>query len=1471
MVDLLGNIWNWGQGAVQTVQTVLTPKPPASLNSPQLPTQSGYQSGQPAFTGVTVKNIPSGLTYTPSSQIYNPNAVHPTTLYGTKTPLQYTAPPPLQQPAIQRTAVQQNPAPSLMDRWQTLTEPLTYVKGVGGAFDTLAVGLQNLQGNKKADMKTLPSEAMQTYFAPAGTSVPIMRDGVYKGDWKYEGSRPYFDLSTPLTAVQNLGSIAAGKGPIGNYSLKDLNPLYLQTDKEMLAKQSAAANNQNKLISDIVPLKMELGSVAQGLWDKPHEDPVGAAMYYATPVGFGAIEGGLGLAAIKSPLAGALIKNPITQNIVKTGMMGMMGQMVADTALSVPGYQSDPLGFISSGGKTPLVGRTVKEYDPITGKAIYVSQDPQSTGRRTGGMLAYLGLMYAGSQIKVTEKMPWMKPEEPLIIPRTSTTKLTPEEIRTNLDIFKKENPANYRELPDGSIYLTEPLAVDPKKAWTDTSKRALQQLIGESLPIEKQRLLQISSEAQKALKTDKIFQKKTEYTYKPERLNENAWNFLTDTLSSPKYKDKVILAGQSTSTPFTIKGGGRDISLSDIDLLVKDEPLLRSLQKDLTKGFKKYQPELYETNPITFVPENIVTSSGESISINKPVAKKAFAFVNTGETRSIIDAHTFETFPAASQKGNTLSMTLPGGKSIRMTTPEYQARAKLSTGITGLVYDPKTGNMDLVSKGIKNLPDIISSSQQASADVRSKNLIADIIGKRRYTLSKKGELFENVGKGYKDLLFSEEFSPIKGTSETDVLQTQTKAARATVKEMENPLIGLEPGKTKINIKGERTGRLVLAIDEALESPRSMLDIANIFVDPYAKSKPSEMIYGASGSDWISEKFPGQKRNLPVVSEPATVKSDLRADKGIIRKANPAEVTAWEYQANEIARKQHQHEVAAIAGLGDKKAKFIQGEKTFVKLSGMPLYENAPLGNVQAHPHPTDLGVLLETQSNEDPFGAIFKGASTESVISPKKIYSVQTPHLVSAPKYQTEWGKNILQNEGIESLYFGAEDKPILKVRADKRVEIKEANIANRVNQFYTRALNTVADQFPTFRDTPLYNDLKTKIKMDTTKPIPKPKSVEWRSVVDQIQSNVKTSEPYGYQRDLFPDWVDPKTPEKGFDAKLADTLSSQFEAINQKKGITRLTKDQSLIVDALKKEESNAYNKYREYMVARTAYSIGGDYRVADFTAQDILGGKDLTFKEVPQKRNAILDLKKEYKVSTGTTSRAVGENTIGKTLHTANRDIINRFNLPTTIMDTKFIKSVPLKDKLLGKAEAIKTRLFTKPYTGTEDINWEDELFTNKPKRIGDFGSKTKIQKSPLKHKPTNDDLDRKMNNILFGGNSRWANPVVKAGRFGRKQKTDNPHQKKSIYTQSNKQLDRTMNDLVFGNNVKWGTAPVLIGKFGSKTALRKPNAKPVKKQLLQTHHKPTRMETLLDRKMDNILFGNELIKQSRKDKRIKRITE
>jgi hypothetical protein len=114
-------------------------------------------------------------------------------------------------------------------------------------------------------------------------------------------------------------------------------------------------------------------------------------------------------------------------------------------------------------------------------------------------------------------------------------------------------------------------------------------------------------------------------------------------------------------------------------------------------------------------------------------------------------------------------------------------------------------------------------------------------------------------------------------------------------------------------------------------------------------------------------------------------------------------------------------------------------------------------------------------------------------------------------------------------------------------------------------------------------------------------------------------------------------------------------------------------------------------------------------------------------------------------------------------------------------------------------------------------------------------------------------------------------VKAGRFGRKQKTDNPHQKKSIYTQSNKQLDRTMNDLVFGNNVKWGTAPVLIGEFGSKTALRKPNAKPVKKQLLQTHHKPTRMETLLDRKMDNILFGNELIKQSRKDKRIKRITE
>jgi hypothetical protein len=177
--------------------------------------------------------------------------------------------------------------------------------------------------------------------------------------------------------------------------------------------------------------------------------------------------------------------------------------------------------------------------------------------------------------------------------------------------------------------------------------------------------------------------------------------------------------------------------------------------------------------------------------------------------------------------------------------------------------------------------------------------------------------------------------------------------------------------------------------------------------------------------------------------------------------------------------------------------------------------------------------------------------------------------------------------------------------------------------------------------------------------------------------------------------------------------------------------------------------------------------------------------------------------------------------------------------------------------------------KVVTVNKKVTPSDWLNTN-PENIGEFGRKPHKTKTD-KRSISNKQLDRNMNNILFGGNSLGINSPVNVGSFGRKQKISNPLHNKSVYTQSNKQLDKQMNDMVFGNNVKWGTAPVLIGKFGDKPPLRNPNTKLVKKQTAQKPQKPTRMETLLDRKMDNILFGNELTKQSQKNKRIKRITE
>jgi hypothetical protein len=225
----------------------------------------------------------------------------------------------------------------------------------------------------------LPSDTMKTYFTEPGKS--YIKNGQA---YTYGGQRPYVDITTPLDEFQNLG---AGK----RVNITNLNPLYLQTDKEMLAQQAQKASNNRVMFSDVVPLKIDVSSGAKALWDLPREDPIGAASYYSMPFMFGGIEAGAswlmvkGMASSSPTIAKAATAVGTSSKLggfFKVAQYGMMGDFVASESLRVPGY--------SFSVTQPLFGQ------PLVYK-MDVSSSPQATGERGGQAVGKLGYLYTGS------------------------------------------------------------------------------------------------------------------------------------------------------------------------------------------------------------------------------------------------------------------------------------------------------------------------------------------------------------------------------------------------------------------------------------------------------------------------------------------------------------------------------------------------------------------------------------------------------------------------------------------------------------------------------------------------------------------------------------------------------------------------------------------------------------------------------------------------------------------------------------------------------------------------------------------------------------------------------------------------------------------------------------------------------------------------------------------------------------------
>jgi hypothetical protein len=493
------------------------------------------------------------------------------------------------------------------------------------------------------------------------------------------------------------------------------------------------------------------------------------------------------------------------------------------------------------------------------------------------------------------------------------------------------------------------------------------------------------------------------------------------------------------------------------------------------------------------------------------------------------------------------------------------------------------------------------------------------------------------------------------------------------------------------------------------------------------KSNPSERIKGYSKQEWAESGYPSKTTELPTVQRTITVTSNVRNDDAELRPLNAAERTAWESQNKERrGRRRPQHEMSAITTPDSNEVLIIKGERDrVVHPSDSGVNEDYDrtrgVGRYDVHPHPTDLGAYLPTPSQVDHARSIYEGAKGFSVISPTKVYSASLPPPVYAPKYQTENSR--------DPLIDGGTGNALTYPNATKRKDLRQGHIAQRVGVLWDTAINQVAEKHPEFRGDPVYNEIKGRVAKYSGRGLPTAKRIE---VDEDTISDLET--------EIAPEFKLSKKGVGNFTTKMSSYVSDAWLKSNRKQGITGLTHKQAEIVRALDEKEKQAYDKTREYIMARKVYSIGGELRSADFKKSDVKSGRPIEFHEVPEKARAVMDLRNEYRLTNipHIDIRRRRERKL-------NRSTINKYDMPTTEIDQEYIDSVPMRERLSGRARVVGRTIHSSLFGGRSPLD--------EPEDIGSFGMNiTTKPKKKKKRSGSDKKLDKKMDNILYGDHTK-----------------------------------------------------------------------------------------------------------------------
>ena len=784
------------------------------------------------------------------------------------------------------------------------------------------------------------------------------------------------------------------------------------------------------------------------------------------------------------------------------------------------------------------------------------------------------------------------------------------------------------------------------------------------------------------------VFSQKRDFAFDHPDLKAGTATDLLDTFTNGKLRNSIVWYGSKAFSRFFDTGAFRDVSRSDFDGYVDDAALPAAIN-ELTRISKIQSNLRLEVSP-----------DGKEVKL----------FKNGNAAKPIVELHAKSMFPEQARLP-TRNLRSSNGATIRSTAPELMLTQVFDGMFRRAVLDPTTHTVDgMFVRKLKHFGDAIGGLRQGAADIYTAPPAWDVFGIRRTaaetraaTLNRAADAIQtyiNDPEGLeRDIGISrQEYANLPASAKVKNGKVQYQNVpwdvgefaknRAAANALTNPVLGTPGtvGEPAINIRGSTVakgaalvGGAVLA-SAVLAQPASAAsneqqnsnDLTNdlaiigmsglvaaglLAAKGRGESEPTGRIQsmrGDSFASWEQMGYPSRENLLPVKYQDLTI----RGKEGLTRETSPvneAERRAWQAQQDQIALGEPQYEGLAIQNPGKGHAGWIRGERFSVGLEnveGNPIYEYSELGHNVAHPHPTDVGIQLPTPSQKDHAWGFDEGAGTESVVSPNKVYRMQPSELVYAPKYQTKYGKDILNNEDIWQLSRSDAN------RFERRNALEEKNTLQYTKRTYMKALN---DAVPA--NDPFYETLKNQIKVAGS---PKPEGYyqyEWQDA--------------GTSNDLFP-----QISENGGRArlKLSDNLESQYRSMNRKNGIPDLTDSQAKTLETLRTNEGKAYNSIREYVMAKNMQRIGGKLTTADITKAHMESQAPAEFKEVPASAQALRDLKREYQQTKNTLKRSA----------TSDRDIINQITMPTTEIDVEAMRNVPLSKQIAGRIGIAATRL-------------------------------------------------------------------------------------------------------------------------------------------------------------------------------------